>query len=830
LAALISFSESGRATTTGAREIPTFSRWGMAHTVGTMAARGGVRAAAFWARTDARQRWRSLVLLGVLIGLTAGFALSAWAGARRTDTALERLSVQTKASDAIAFPSQVGVSYPNWARLRARPEVASVAVWDLLFGTYDGREPALIFGSADGTYLGKVDKPVVTQGRMFDPRSSNQVVVDENSAGQVPPVGGTFTFRFYDHKQVDETGVPHGPTVTMHVVGVVRETAEFLFVPDGQVLVSPGFMARYGSRISASENADIVLRHGEADMPALRHDVNTLIARGSPVLDAHASARRVDTTLAVETSALLLLAAAILLGGGILVAQVLGRSSSTIADDAVVLRALGMSRDHMGLATGLSHVIPAVVAAPVALGAALLASSHFPVGLGRRIDPDVGYHVDWIIIGPGMALVVVLVLAASVLVGRGSAEGRLRRQSTSKSSGAWRRSAPVAIGLGATMAFETGRGGRRIPVVPALLAATVAVMGVVASLTIDRGINYALHHPELAGVTWDASATPASDAQTGRNVTPKLARHVIEAPGVRAAAVVDRDVINVGNVGAPVFSVRPIAGASATPITFALTSGRAPRGRGEAAIGPATAKDLHVGIGDTVSVGASHDRVKIVGEALFPSDVHSEFDEGLWLAPAQFDAVVPPIGPAGSISDGRVVAVRFEPGVSSQKGFEHLQSALGQLVTDIEPPDTPVELANLQNVRTLPQVLAVFLGLIAVAALGSVLFSCARRRGHELAVLRALGMTRGNIRTILNSQGTAIGLFGLVIGIPLGLVVGRLGWRAIAARVPLSEVAPFALAAILIIIPAMLIAANVLALWPGRVALSQPPADKLRTE
>ena len=249
-------------------------------------------------------------------------------------------------------------------------------------------------------------------------------------------------------------------------------------------------------------------------------------------------------------------------------AQVLGRSASTIADDAAVLRALGMSRDHIGLASGLSHLIPAVVAAPVALGAALLASSHFPVGLGRRIDPDVGYHLDWTIVGPGMALVVVLVLAASVLVGRGSPAGRRPRDGSSK-SGAWRRSAPVAIGLGTTMAFETGRGPRHVPVLPALLAATVAVMGVVASLTIDRGINYALQHPELAGVTWDASVTPALGAQTGRNISPKLAREVTEAPGIRAAAVVDRDVINVGNVGAPVFSVRPVARASATSITFA---------------------------------------------------------------------------------------------------------------------------------------------------------------------------------------------------------------------------------------------------------------------
>ena len=237
--------------------------------------------------------------------------------------------------------------------------------------------------------------------------------------------------------------------------------------------------------------------------------------------------------------------------------------------------------------------------------------------------------------------------------------------------------------------------------------------------------------------------------------------------------------------GAPVFSVRPVAGASATPITFTLISGRAPQGRGEAAIGPATAKDLHVGIGDTVSVGASHARVKIVGEALFPSDVHSEFDEGLWLAPAQFDAVVPPIGPAGSISDGRLVAVRFAPGVSLQRGIAHLQSELGPLVTDIEPPLPPDELTNLENVRTLPEVLAAFLGLIAVAALGSVLLSCARRRGHELRRPARLGHDAGNIRTILNSQGTAIGLFGLVVGIPLGLASGV--WAGGRSRREYSE-------------------------------------------
>jgi ABC-type lipoprotein release transport system permease subunit len=565
-------------------------------------------------------------------------------------------------------------------------------------------------------------------------------------------------------------------------------------------------------------------------MAKLRHDVNKYIARGSPVLDAHATARRVNTTLDVETAALLLLAVALLLGGGILVAQVLGRSASTIADDARTLRTLGMTRDHLGLATGLSHLIPALVAAPVAFGVAFLASSHFPVGLGRRIDPDVGYHVDWAIIGPGLTVLVVLVLAVSVLIGRGPRDGRLRRLSPATSVGVVRRWAPVAIGLGTRMAFEAGQGRRRIPVVPALFAAAVAVTGVVASLTIDHGITNALDHPQLAGVTWDASVTPATSAQTGRNVTTAMALRVMAAKGVSAVAVVDRDVINVNNVGAPVFTVRPVAGTHTTPIGLTLISGRAPRGLGEAAIGPATAKDLHVGVGDTVTVGATHQRVTIVGEVLFPSDVHSEFDEGLWLAPRQFDAVIPPIGPNGSESDGRVIAVRFATGTSSNHGIQSLESALGPLATDIEPSDVPDELENLRNLQTLPDVLATFLGLIAITALGSVLLSCAYRRGHEFAVLRAIGMTRRNIRTVLKSQATAIGLFGLVIGIPLGIGVGRLGWRAIAERVPLSEIPPLALSAAILLIPMTIIAANALALWPGRVALSHNPAEELRVE
>jgi ABC-type antimicrobial peptide transport system permease subunit len=108
--------------------------------------------------------------------------------------------------------------------------------------------------------------------------------------------------------------------------------------------------------------------------------------------------------------------------------------------------------------------------------------------------------------------------------------------------------------------------------------------------------------------------------------------------------------------------------------------------------------------------------------------------------------------------------------------------------------------------------------------------SCARKRRHDFAVLRVLGMTRGGVRVVLNSQATAIAMFGLVFGIPLGLAVGRIGWRSITERVPLLDVAPLALVAALLIIPATIVVANLLAFWPGRVVLSCLPGEVLRAE
>jgi ABC-type lipoprotein release transport system permease subunit len=83
---------------------------------------------------------------------------------------------------------------------------------------------------------------------------------------------------------------------------------------------------------------------------------------------------------------------------------------------------------------------------------------------------------------------------------------------------------------------------------------------------------------------------------------------------------------------------------------------------------------------------------------------------------------------------------------------------------------------------------------------------------------------------VLNAQGTAIGIVGLVLGVPLGVALGRIGWRLVSDQVPLANVPPFAFLVVVLIVPATVLLTNALAVWPGRRVARLRPAEVLRTE
>jgi hypothetical protein len=219
--------------------------------------------------------------------------------------------------------------------------------------------------------------------------------------------------------------------------------------------------------------------------------------------------------------------------------------------------------------------------------------------------------------------------------------------------------------------------------------------------------------------------------------------------------------------------------------------------------------------------------VVITGIAFVPQASHNDYASGAWVTRGTYDEL---FGTDGvQAFKQRQALVSLAPGADPSAVAERISTGLG-LDGFLAPPPAPVELAELQQIRVLPAFLAVFLAILALGAVGHALATAVRRRRHDVAVLRALGMTRTQSRWMVATQATVLAAAGLLIGVPLGVALGRTVWRYVADTTPLFYIPPVAALAVLLAVPVALIAANVLAAWPGHRAASLRVGHVLRTE
>jgi ABC-type lipoprotein release transport system permease subunit len=124
----------------------------------------------------------------------------------------------------------------------------------------------------------------------------------------------------------------------------------------------------------------------------------------------------------------------------------------------------------------------------------------------------------------------------------------------------------------------------------------------------------------------------------------------------------------------------------------------------------------------------------------------------------------------------------------------------------------------------------VFVAVVALVAVGLALVSSLRRRRHELAVLKTLGFTRGQVRATVPGQASTVALVGLVIGIPLGLLVGSYLWHRIAEELGVASDPSWPVLGIVLVAVGAFLVVNLVASFPARRAARTPPAVVLRSE
>jgi ABC-type antimicrobial peptide transport system permease subunit len=216
------------------------------------------------------------------------------------------------------------------------------------------------------------------------------------------------------------------------------------------------------------------------------------------------------------------------------------------------------------------------------------------------------------------------------------------------------------------------------------------------------------------------------------------------------------------------------------------------------------------------------------GIGFVPQGSHNDYDAGAWATADGFEALF------GADFKYHLALVALRPGADPQAVLDRLTKDMAGIGggdrISVEAMQPPEQLAEVQDVQILPLFLGGFLALLAVGAVGHALATAVRRRRHEVAVMRALGMTRAQSRLVVFTQASLLAVAGLAFGVPLGVALGRTLWRVVAERTPLFYEPPVALWALLAIGPAAVLIANLLALWPGRHAARLRIGHILRTE
>ena len=803
-----------------------------------------MRLAAEWTRLEWQRRWRSLLALALLVAVATGTVLAAVAGARRGQTALSRLLVPTNYATVTVLPNQPGF---KWAPIRRLPEVAALTTFAVAGYAVVGYPRASVgFPPGDYQLFRTIERPVMLQGRVFKPHDIHEVDVTPLFAANTGKgVGDALTIALPSPAQANQgwdpsQGPASGPKVKVRIVGVGRSPWFSDSVGSfGGVQVTGALLARYranflGSKRQGYINALVRLKGGQSAIKEFRHDL-AIVSHRSDIdvwnnfVNFGAPTKR---TTDYEAACLLAFGLAAMAAALFLVGQSVARYTAASVSDLQLLRAPGITPRETTLAASASPLLAALAGASLGVLLAVIASNWMPIGAASLLEPHPGISADWAILVPGWIAVPILVLIRSVAaaysaVAVGREHGAARRSVIT--SAAMSAGAPVPMLIGTRFALEPGRGRSALPVRPALVGAVAGVLGVLAAFTFSAGVS-------------DAAANPARFGQTeqlvgfvgfnGQNFGPvdKLAHALAASHDVTGLDDARSAVAQSGQVSITTYTYAPVGGKR---MRVVLTAGRMPVGPDEIVLAPTTANELHAAPGSDIPlVGGKHPvTVTVTGLGFVPEGPHNEYDSGAWITPAGYDNL---FHDALYSFKFRGLLISLAQGVSTPAGIKDLNAISRSVLHGHSPgftkPQLPQAILEVRDVAVLPFALGAFLALLALGAVGHALATAVRRRRHELAVFRALGITRTQSRLVVTTQASLLAAIGLAFGVPLGVVLGRVTWRLVANATPLFYHPPLAVIAVALVGPLALLVANLLAAWPGHRAARLHSAQILRAE
>lgn len=634
------------------------------------------------ARSELRSSWRTMTVFALVLGIGGGIALTALAGARRTDTAIGQFVSYSRPDDgaflfgnptappAVSGPSADSLTLPPVEkRVVDLPQVAQYFRAPYLYVTssrtgYTGGSLNAI-GAADTALFRSVDRPLVVAGRLPDPKRPDDVAINELAADERHlHVGSQFLLYAASAAQFRNGALTNsasyrptalqGPTFRVVVTAIVRFPQDIdAVLPlaakqnvsyEGQqnVYLTPAFLSQLAARlgipvqqIPSLNFVGVRLRHGAADWSAFAAGARAV--GGTQVFTSPGNVYNIRTSAASTQRGIHLEVVALLLFGGIaalvtllLVSQAIARMVMLEDNDYRILRAFGSSRTQL-MAVVLARVfLIGTAGSAIAVLVASVGSSIMPIGPARQAEIHPGISLD-----PQVLLLGFVGLVASVAVCALIPAWRVSRPLTALSgprlegvrspnaganaSYAW---TPLVARIGIQFGLGSGRGTRRVPVVGAVFTAAVAVAAVVAALTFGASLGHLVETPRQQGWNWNVLVGNPNSTTDLEGQTEALLAHNHFVSGYSAIAILagasQGTIVIDGKTVDSLLAFDPLKGSVYPP----LLEGHAPRAADQVVFASKTLKELHRRVGQTVQVQNPAGKpitVHIVGRMISPS-------------------------------------------------------------------------------------------------------------------------------------------------------------------------------------------------------------------
>jgi hypothetical protein len=827
-------------------------------------------------RATLHDRWGGYLTVILLVGLLGGVAMGAVAGARSTQSSFPTLMDQANSSDLIGLSGvgnvgNVAAAQTNGYSAALQRKIAHLpfvkhenSLVDLNLLTLTAKGTPLLASegtSMDGSVSGEFftqDRITITRGRMANPHRANEFVMDSATARVFGlHLGETVTFDAFTNTQLAKlANLPPAQILkklkpVLHIkiklvgVGVVQ--------PDGLmqdsvdmgnrsvVLFTPALTDQLLTCCVNTTISAVQVSGGQEHVNTVETEITQVLPRGLPSEFTQVSVvvAKAEQTIKPESIALGAFGVIALLATLVITTQVIGRRLRLNANDLQVLRALG-AEPAMTYFDGLIGILAAVLAGSLLAGVVALALSPLaPLGPARPYLAH-GLRVDWTVTGLGLAIMLLSLGAVAAMV-----TGRLvtRRRSPWREHSGYRGSSvartaasanlPVSAVTGIRFALEPGTGRNTVPVRSAIIGAIFAVVIVTSTLTFGASLRTLVSKPALYG--WNFAYEMNGGGGLGDIPTKRAATLLNQSPFVQAWAGVYFGNLNIDGQRVAVLGASPNA-----TVSPPLLSGHGFDATNQVVLGTATLAQLHKKLGDSVnvSVGDASTRLKIVGTVTLPSIgvqglPHLEMGSGAVLSyklipAAERNLFDVPAGP-------NAILIRLRPDANRAIALASLNKTLtklggrcngGQMMS----VQRPAQIINYRSLGSTPTVLGGALAAGAVVALGLTLIASVRRRRRDLALFKTLGFTHGQLAAAIAWQSSVAVGIGTIVGVPLGIVLGRYIWDLFAREINAVPQPTVPVLSIVLVVVGGLVLANVVAAIPGRSAAKTPTALLLRAE